>query len=71
MHDAEQVDVDDPPPVLERGVDDGPGVADPGVVEQQVDRAVGVVDLGGEPLDGRRRRTTSTVCGDSPAARLR
>ena len=37
VDDAHEVDLDQPAPVLQRRVDDRPGVADAGVVEQQVD----------------------------------
>ena len=53
VHDAHEVDVDERPPVLEGGVGDRTGVADAGVVEQQVERAAGE-DLLGQRLHRRR-----------------
>jgi len=44
VHDADQVDADDPVPLLERCVDEVAGDPDPGVVDEQVDGA----DLVGE-----------------------
>src|SRR3954471_7732369 len=51
---AEQVDVDDPPPVVDRGVLDVARVPDARVVVQDVDGAVLVEDARGERLDGGR-----------------